>query len=67
MNLQHYHNKITTQKPIAMYFKEVKTEEIFSNQDQKLVETNCDNLIETKTIQRKFASAMTITPVELNK
>ena len=39
MNLQHYHNKKTIQKPIAVYFKEVKTEEIFSSQDKKLVET----------------------------
>ena len=40
MNLQHTHNAITTQKSVAVYFKLVKTEETFSSQDQKLVETN---------------------------
>ena len=39
MNLQHTHNAITTQKSVAVYFKLVKTEETFSSQDQKLVET----------------------------
>ena len=40
MDLQHYHNQqITNPKNVAMYFKDVKTEEIFSSQDQKLVET----------------------------
>ena len=39
MNLQHTHNALTTQKSVAVYFKHVKTEETFSSQDQKLVET----------------------------
>ena len=39
MNLQHTHNALTTQKSVAVYFKDVKTEEKFSSQDQKLVET----------------------------
>ena len=39
MNCQHTHNAITTQNSIAVYFKLVKTEETFSSQDQKLVET----------------------------
>ena len=39
MNLQRTHNALTTQKTVAVYFKEVKTEETFSSQDQKLVET----------------------------
>ena len=39
MNLQHTHNALTTQKSVAVYFKDVKTEETFSSQDQKLVET----------------------------
>ena len=39
MNLQYYHNALTNQKNVAVYFKDVKTEETFSSQDQKLVET----------------------------
>ena len=39
MNSQHTHNALTNQKSSAVYFKDVKTEEAFSNQDQKLVET----------------------------
>ena len=42
MNCQQTHNSLRTQKNVAVYFKDVKTEEAFSNQDQKLVET--DNL-----------------------
>ena len=39
MNRQHTRNELTTQKIIAVYFKDVKTEETFSSQYQKLVET----------------------------
>ena len=39
MNPQHTHNALTTQKMGAAYFKDVKTEETFSSQDKKLVET----------------------------
>ena len=39
LNSQHTHNALTTQKIVAVYFKDVKTEETFSSQDQKLVET----------------------------
>ena len=39
MNCQQTHNALTTQKTVAVYFKDVKTEETFSSQDQKLVET----------------------------
>ena len=39
MNSQHTHNALTNQKSSAAYFKDVKTEEAFSSQDQKLVET----------------------------
>ena len=39
VNIQHTHNALTTQKSVAVYFKDVKTEETFSSQDQKLVET----------------------------
>ena len=39
MNLQHYHNALTTQRNVAVYLKDAKTEETFSSQDQKLVET----------------------------
>ena len=34
-----YSNALTIQKSVAVYFKDVKTEEKFSNQYQKLVET----------------------------
>ena len=36
---QQFHNAITTQKSIAVTFKDVKVEETFSSQDQKLMET----------------------------
>ena len=39
MKRQHTHNALTTQKNVAVYFKDVKTEKTFSSQDQKLVET----------------------------
>ena len=39
MNRQHTQNALTTQKIVAVYFKDVKTEETFSSQYQKLVET----------------------------
>ena len=37
MNFQKTHNALTTQKSAAVFFKDVKTEETFSSQDQKLV------------------------------
>ena len=40
MNRQHIYNALATQKKVAVYFKDVKTEETFSRQDQKLVETS---------------------------
>ena len=39
MDHQHTQNALTTQKIVDVYFKDVKTEETFSSQDQKLVET----------------------------
>ena len=33
MNLQHYHNALKIQKTVAVFFKDVKTEETFSSQD----------------------------------
>ena len=39
MNCQKTQNAITTQKTVAVYFKDVETEETFSSQDHKLVET----------------------------
>ena len=39
MNFQQTHNALTTRKNVAVYFKDVKTEETFSSQDQTLVET----------------------------
>ena len=39
MNFQQTHNKLTTEKTVAVHFNDVKTEESFSSQDQKLVET----------------------------
>ena len=39
MNSQHAQYTFKNQKSSAAYFRDVKTEEAFSNQDQKLVET----------------------------
>ena len=39
MKCQKTQNVLTIQKDVAVYFKDVKTEETFSSQDQKLVET----------------------------
>ena len=39
MNFQQTHNALITQKTVAVCFKDVKTEETFSSQEQKLVET----------------------------
>ena len=67
MNRHHTHNALTTQKIVAVFFKDVKTEETFSSQDQKLVETtNLRQLFsDKKSPQRKFASATIANPVEL--
>ena len=68
MNRQHTRNALITQKIVCAYFKDVKTEEIFSSQDQKLVETT--NLwrqlfSEKKLPLRKSTSATIAKPVEL--
>ena len=68
MSSKQTHNALTNQKSSAAYFKEVKTEETFSSQDQKLVETT--NLwrqlfADKKIPQSKSASATTTNPVEL--
>ena len=54
MNRQKTQKALTTQKSVAVYFKDVKTEETFSSQDQKLVETtNCnDNFFRKKNYHR---------------
>ena len=39
MSHQHTHNALTTRKIVDVYLEDVKTEETFSSQDQKLVET----------------------------
>ena len=67
MNCQQTPNAWTTQKNVAAYFKDVKTEETFSSQDQKLVETT--NLwrqifSDKKSPQRKSASATIAKSVE---
>ena len=36
---RHTHSALKTQKNVAVFFKNVKTEETFSGQYQKLVET----------------------------
>ena len=68
MNLQHYHNAYTTKKNVAVCFKDDKTEETFSSQDQKLGETT--NLwrqlfSDKKKPQSKSASATIANLVEL--
>ena len=68
MNTQHNHHLLTNQKSSAAYFEDVKTEEAFSNQDQKLVETT--NLwrqlfSDKKSPQRKSTSATIAKPVEM--
>ena len=67
MNCQQTHNALTTQKNVAVCFKDVKTEETFSSQDQKLVETT--NLwrqlfSDKKPSQRKSVSATIAKSVE---
>ena len=39
MSRQHTYNSLTTQKNVATYFKDVKTEETFSTHYQTLVKT----------------------------
>ena len=59
MNCQHTHNALTTPKNVAVYFKDVKTEETFSSQDQKLRETtNLWQIFRTKitTAQIRFCN-----------
>ena len=68
MNCQQTHNALTSRKNVAEYFKDVKTEETFSSQDQKLEETT--NLwrqlySHKKSPQRKSASATIAYLVEL--
>ena len=68
MNCQQTHNAITNQKSSAVYFKDVQTEETFSSQDQKLVETTNmwrQLFSDKKSPQRKSASATIANPVEM--
>ena len=68
MNCQQTHNALKTQKRVAVYFKNVKTEKKFSSQDQKLVETtNLWRQLSSgkKSPQRKSASATIANLVEL--
>ena len=67
MNCQQTHSALTTQKIVAVYFIDVKTDEKFSSQDQKLVETtNLWHLFADKKLpQSKSASATIANPVEL--
>ena len=39
MSCQQTQKALTTQKHVAVYFKDVKTEKTFSSHNQKLVET----------------------------
>ena len=39
MKFQQTHNALIPQKSVALYFKDVNTDETLSSQDQKLVET----------------------------
>ena len=39
LSLQQTHNALKSQKSVAVFFKDIKTEETFSSQEQKLVET----------------------------
>ena len=68
MNIQHTQSALTSQKISAAHFKDVKTEEAFINQDQKVVETT--NLwrqffSDKKIPQSKSASATIANRVEL--
>ena len=68
MNRHYINNALITQKSHAVYFKVVKTEETFSSQDQKLVETT--NLwrqlfSDKKLPPRKSTSATIANPIEL--
>ena len=68
MNCQQTHNAIINQKSSAVYFKDVKTEETFSSQDQKLVETTNfwrHFFPDKESPQRKSASATIANPVEM--
>ena len=68
MNSQHTHNALTNQKSSVAYFKDVKTEEAFSNQDRKLMETTNlwrELFSDKKSPQRKSASATIANQVEL--
>ena len=68
INSQQTHNALTNQKRSAACFKDVKTEEAFSNQDQKLVETTnlWRQLFSDKKLSlSKYASATLANPEEL--
>ena len=67
MNVQHTQNAFTTQKSVAVLFKDVKTEETFSSQYQKPVETTnlWQHFSDKKSPQRKSGSATITNPKEL--
>ena len=66
MNVQHTQNAFTSQKSVAVLFKDVKTEETFSSQDQKPVETTnlWQHFSDKKSPQRKSGSATIAKSVE---
>ena len=57
MNCQQTHNALTTKNTVAVYFKDVITEETFSSQDQKLVETT--------NLSRQLSSDKEITTAQM--
>ena len=68
MNRQHTHNALTTQKIVAVYFKDVKTEETIqypipeASENYQFVTTT---FFGQKSPQRKSASATIANPVEM--
>ena len=58
---QHTHNALTNQKSSTANFKDVKTEEAFSSQDQKLVETiNLRQIFSDKKLPQSKSISTTI-------
>ena len=55
INSQQTHNALIIQKHVAVYFKDVETEETFSSQDQKPVETT--NFVTTTFFEQKITTA----------
>ena len=63
MSLQHTHNALKTQKNVAVYFKDVKTEQTFSSQDRTEASGNYQFVITLLRQKQSSANSLVQRPL----